>query len=105
MLRDAQVTKGGKIETLHAIVVVGNHDGVIGVGEHTGKNVQKVMLDAQLKAYKNLVVIPRYRQHTVYHPLDVKNRKVGPGSWAGPLLSVLGFISSSVRQNGLQQPW
>jgi hypothetical protein len=29
-----QVTKGGKVETLHALVVVGNQDGVIGVGEH-----------------------------------------------------------------------
>jgi ribosomal protein S5 len=57
-------------------VVVGNQDGLIGVGQHSGKNIQKVMLDAQLKAYKNLVAIPRYRGHTVYHPIDITVRKV-----------------------------
>jgi ribosomal protein S5 len=56
-----QVTKGGKVETLHAIVAVGNLDGVIGIGEHSGKNIQKVVMDAQFKAYRNLVPIPRYR--------------------------------------------
>jgi hypothetical protein len=65
-----------QVETLHALVVVGNQDGLIGVGQHSGKNIQKVMLDAQLKAYKNLVAIPRYRGHTVYHPIDVTVRKV-----------------------------
>jgi hypothetical protein len=112
------------VETLHALVAVGNNDGLIGIGEHSGKNIQKVcashtsggwtqrrppsglgcwlrwalgvpplqaqesctrnlisplfrhlpltqfslaqlkpqvMLDAQLKAYRNLVAIPRYR--------------------------------------------
>jgi len=56
-----QVTKGGRVETLHALVVVGNADGLIGVGQHSGKNVQKVTMDAQLKAYRNLLPIPRYR--------------------------------------------
>jgi ribosomal protein S5 len=65
-----------QVETLHALVVVGNHDGLIGVGQHSGKNIQKVMLDAQLKAYQNLAAIPRYRGRTVYHPIDVKVRKV-----------------------------
>jgi ribosomal protein S5 len=55
------VTKGGKVETLHALVAVGNADGVIGIGEHSGKNIQKVVMDAQFKAYRNLVPIPRYR--------------------------------------------
>jgi ribosomal protein S5 len=36
------VTKGGKVETLHAMVAVGNGDGLIGIGEHSGKNIQKV---------------------------------------------------------------
>jgi ribosomal protein S5 len=57
---------------------VGNQDGLLGVGHHSGKNIQKVMLDAQLKAYQNLVAIPRYRGHTVYHPIDIKVRKVRP---------------------------
>lgn len=56
-----QVTKGGKVETLHAMVAVGNGDGLIGIGEHSGKNIQKVVMDAQLKAYRNVVAIPRYR--------------------------------------------
>jgi hypothetical protein len=34
---------------------------VIGIGEHSGKNIQKVVMDAQFKAYRNLVPIPRYR--------------------------------------------
>jgi hypothetical protein len=34
-------------------------------------------MDALLKAYKNVVAVPRYRQHTVYHVMDFKNRKVG----------------------------
>ena len=49
------------METLHALVAVGNGDGLLGVGLHSGKNVQKVMLDAQLKAYRNVMPIPRYR--------------------------------------------
>jgi ribosomal protein S5 len=55
------VTKGGKVETLHALVAVGNAQGLIGIGEHSGKNVQKVTMDAQMKAMRNLVAIPRYR--------------------------------------------
>ncbi|WIA36472.1 hypothetical protein OEZ86_007772 [Tetradesmus obliquus] len=79
--RTIQVTKGGKVETLHALVVVGNHDGLLGVGQHSGKNIQKVMLDAQLKAYHNLVAIPRYRGHTVYHPIDLTVRKIRMQVW------------------------
>eukprot|EP00775_Hariotina_reticulata_P013786 gene13786-13907_t len=79
--RTVKVTKGGKVETLHALVVVGNHDGVIGVGEHSGKNVQKVTLDAHLKAYKNLKVIPRYRGHTIFHPIDIRHREIRMRAW------------------------
>eukprot|EP00879_Flechtneria_rotunda_P001675 GHRR01001835.1.p1 GENE.GHRR01001835.1~~GHRR01001835.1.p1 ORF type:complete len:360 (+),score=95.85 GHRR01001835.1:159-1238(+) len=96
--RTIKVTKGGKVETLHALVAVGNHDGLLGIGEHSGKNIQKVILDAQLKAYQNVVAIPRYRKHTVYHPIDLKVRKVrmqvwprqlGFGITANPLITQL----------------
>lgn len=72
----AQVTKGGKVETLHALVVVGNHEGLLGVGQHSGKNIQKVTLDAQLKAYRNLVAVPRHRGRTIFHAIDVAERTV-----------------------------
>ncbi|KAF8065626.1 mrp5 [Scenedesmus sp. PABB004] len=83
--RTVKVTKGGKVETLHALVVVGNGAGLLGVGTHSGKNVQKVMLDAELKAYQNLAPIPRYRGHTLFHPIDVTLRKVRLQAWPRPL--------------------
>lgn len=48
----------------------------VGALLHSGKNVQKVTLDAHLKAYKNLKVIPRYRGHTIFHPIDIRHREV-----------------------------
>lgn len=56
------------------------------------------MLDAQLKAYRNIVAIPRYRKHTIYHPIDHTQRKVRMQAWpryagfgltASPLMTIL----------------
>jgi hypothetical protein len=43
------------------------------------------------RAVKNLLFVPRYRGHTIYHPVEVKygQTKVGAGPRTGPPLTPL----------------
>eukprot|EP00877_Chromochloris_zofingiensis_P006345 jgi/Chrzof1/1964/Cz10g28050.t1 len=80
----SRMTRQGRMRTMHATVFVGNFDGLVGLGSSSGTNSQQVMLDAYLRAYKNLIPIPRYRQHTIYHPIDKTYRKVRVQMWPRP---------------------
>jgi ribosomal protein S5 len=76
-----KVTSKGRLETIHVTTAVGNMRGLVGVGMAAGSDLQQVMLNSLLAAYKNVVPVPLYRQHTIYHPVDLLQRKVG-GAWS-----------------------
>jgi hypothetical protein len=59
--RTAKVTKSGRLQTSHVLLVVGNMDGLVGVGSASGSNLQQVMMSALAAAYRNIVPIARYR--------------------------------------------
>ncbi|KAJ3089869.1 28S ribosomal protein S5, mitochondrial [Physocladia obscura] len=59
-------TKGGKIRTTSAIVVVGNGNGVGGYGEGRAADRAGAISKATAVAAKNMTVIPRFQQRTVY---------------------------------------
>lgn len=82
--RTAKVTTAGRLMAYHATVVVGNLDGLLGVGEARGASLQRVLMDAHLRAYERVRPIPRYRGHTIYHPLDVTHHKARVRMWPRP---------------------
>jgi ribosomal protein S5 len=71
------VTSKGRLETLHVTTAVGNMRGLVGVGICSGSQLQQVMLNSLLLAYKSVVPVPLYRGHTIFHPVDLTARKVG----------------------------
>jgi len=79
--RTVKVTAKGRLETLHVTTAVGNMRGLVGVGMAAGSELQQVMLNSLLAAYKNAVPVPLYRAHTVYHPIDLNLRKVRDGCY------------------------
>lgn len=46
--------------------------GLFGIGIGEASTAQEAVAAAHLQAYCNLQVVPLYRQHTIYHPIDHK---------------------------------
>jgi small subunit ribosomal protein S5 len=90
--RSVKVTTAGRLTTYKATVVVGNLDGLLGVGEARGAALQRVLLDAHLRAYERVAPVPRYRGHTIYHPLDATYHKARVRMWPRPAGS--GLVAS-----------
>ncbi|KAJ3211407.1 28S ribosomal protein S5, mitochondrial [Entophlyctis luteolus] len=61
-----RVTKGGKIRSASAIVVVGNGNGIGGYGEGRANDVGGAVAKATAVAIKNMTPIPRFQQRTVF---------------------------------------
>ena len=59
--RVTKVTKGGRTFGFSAIVVVGNGDGVVGIGLGKSKDVATAISKAIDAAKKNLVRVPVYK--------------------------------------------
>jgi small subunit ribosomal protein S5 len=59
--RVTKVTKGGRAFGFSAIVVVGNGDGVVGIGLGKSKDVSTAIAKAIDAAKKNLVKVPVYK--------------------------------------------
>lgn len=86
----------GKLETIHATVAVGNMDGLAGVGSATGSEMQRVMLNALLAAYRSVAPVPLYRGHTLYHPIDLSHKKLRVRCW--PRRAGFGVTASPLVQ-------
>jgi len=82
--RTAKVTTAGRLMAYRATVVVGNLDGLLGVGEARGASLQRVLLDAHLRAYERVRPVPRYRGHTLYHACDSSHHKARVRMWPRP---------------------
>ena len=69
--RVTKVTKGGRTFGFSAIVVVGNGDGVVGIGLGKSKDVSTAIAKAIADAKKNLVRVPVYKG-TIPHEQTIK---------------------------------
>ncbi|KTW27511.1 mitochondrial 37S ribosomal protein MRPS5 [Pneumocystis jirovecii RU7] len=59
-------TRKGKIPSMYALVIVGNENGMIGMGEGKGRTLRLAAKKAYSRAVKNMQYIPRYEDRTIY---------------------------------------
>ncbi|KAI9219219.1 ribosomal protein S5, C-terminal domain-containing protein [Blastocladiella britannica] len=70
MRRTVKVTKGGKVVSMSAMVVVGDGKGAVGYGEGKDAAAPAAVKKATALAMKNMVVVDRYDDRTILHNLD-----------------------------------
>ncbi|KAG5439651.1 hypothetical protein PCK2_000785 [Pneumocystis canis] len=59
-------TRKGKIPSMYALVIAGNGNGMIGIGEGKSSQLRSAAEKAYAKAIKNMQYIPRYENRTIY---------------------------------------
>lgn len=74
--RTCKGTRAGGMWRFSCMVVVGNGQGVLGFGSGKAGDVNSAVAKAHARAMRNLTVVHRYRQSTVYGPAVSKFGKV-----------------------------
>ncbi|DBB03491.1 hypothetical protein WJX82_000655 [Trebouxia sp. C0006] len=103
----------GGVQSFSAMVVVGNHEGLLGHGTGKAAELVSAIRKASLRALNNLTFIPRYERFTILHPVDTKFGKCklrmyplasGGGIRANALLgdiaSLAGINSIGIKAHG-----
>lgn len=73
MKRVSNQTAKGKIPSFYALVVVGDRNGMVGLGEGKSREeMSKAISKAHWDAIRNLVSIPRYENRTIYADIDYR---------------------------------
>ena len=114
--RVTKVVKGGKKLSFRAVVVVGNKDGLVGVGTGKSSEVIGAIQKAVVEARKNLITVPRYGS-TIPHPISgnfgagkvtLKPAPEGTGIKAGGapriVLELAGIDNISCKSLGSDSP-
>lgn len=70
--RVVNMTRKGKIPSMYAMVVVGNRDGLVGIGEGKDEGVPNAIKKANNAAIKHLQYIDRYQRRTVFGQVEYK---------------------------------
>ena len=65
-------TRMGKIASMYSLQVVGNGDGLIGIGEGKSAEMADATEQAELNAIKNIKPIHRYENRTIYGQIKKK---------------------------------
>lgn len=69
--RVSNQTAKGKIASFYALVVVGDRNGMVGLGEGKSReNMAKAIFKAHWDSIRNLKEIPRYEDRTIYGDID-----------------------------------
>lgn len=71
LARVTRVTKGGKQMSFRACIVLGDHNGRVGMGLDKGKDVQIAMDKAARQARKNMITVPIINE-TIPHAVEKK---------------------------------
>ncbi|CAI4056039.1 mitochondrial 37S ribosomal protein uS5m SKDI_02G3590 [Saccharomyces kudriavzevii IFO 1802] len=73
MKRVSNQTGKGKIASFYALVVVGDKNGMVGLGEGKSREeMSKAIFKAHWDAVRNLKEIPRYENRTIYGDIDFR---------------------------------
>jgi small subunit ribosomal protein S5 len=72
----ARVNSGGKIRSTSALVVVGDQNGHAGYGMGRGSDTATAVQKALAQAQKNIELIPRLENRTIYADMDFKFKRV-----------------------------
>jgi ribosomal protein S5 len=74
--RTSSGSKAGRVFSYAATVVCGNGDGALGFGRGSAKDGTRNAIEkAQARALKNIIPVPRYKEHTVTEPLIIWFKK------------------------------
>jgi ribosomal S5-like protein len=65
-------TRKGKLQSLYALSVAGNEDGLLGIGEGKAFEPEDALLKARLQSLRNLAPVPRYEKRTIFGELHAK---------------------------------
>ncbi|KAJ1736258.1 28S ribosomal protein S5, mitochondrial [Coemansia biformis] len=80
--RTVQMTRKGKMQSMYALVVVGDGKGSSGYGEGKSQEAAKAVLIATRKAIKSMQYFPRYDDRTIYHDIEHKFKATKLLLWA-----------------------
>lgn len=86
--RVVNMTRKGKISSFYSLAVVGNRNGLVGIGEgRDSTQMSSALMRAHWEAAKNLIYIPRFEDRTIYgrvehkyHAVIIRLRPSPPGS-------------------------
>lgn len=70
--RVARVTSGGKVRSISALVIVGNHRGSAGFGLGRGSDIVTAIEKATKNAERSITWFPRFDNRTAYSDEKVK---------------------------------
>lgn len=82
--RVSRTTKGGKVRSVTAIVIVGNGNGSAGYGEGKAPESAAAVQKATRAAIKNMVYVDRYDGRTVFSDIDHKFKNTRVLLWSAP---------------------
>lgn len=113
-----QQTGKGKVSRAAYLVVVGNGDGLVGFGEAKGHDRSEVMRKAQENAIRNMDLVERFEQRTLWTEMDAKlgatriilrPRPVGFGLAVNPYIhqvfKAAGIKDASAKVWGSRNPY
>ncbi|KAK9365810.1 hypothetical protein V1509DRAFT_631865 [Lipomyces kononenkoae] len=81
----ANVTRLGKIRSFYSLVIVGDQNGMIGLGEAKDRNeASRAAMKAKSKALRNMFYIPRLDNRTIFCSLESNYHGVDVELWPRP---------------------
>ncbi|KAK9237939.1 hypothetical protein V1525DRAFT_402434 [Lipomyces kononenkoae] len=81
----SNVTRLGKIRSFYSLVIVGDQNGMIGIGEAKDRNeASRAVMKAKSKALRNMFYIPRLDNRTIFCSLENNYHGVDVVLWPRP---------------------
>lgn len=65
-------TRLGKISSQYVLAVAGNGNGLLGLGQAKGQEMEETLNNARITAIRNMKPIPRYEDRTIYGEVEAK---------------------------------